>query len=130
MYIRRKVFSTYIDENGEEKLFSTTEIMSEESYLEKLYSENELEQREFGKFDLQLAKKAYPKYAKYVGENPAYMKRNLRFWRAKGIEEAATKEGINSKLLEKEIKLNKKRNKQLVDMGKKPNRAATYLDIV
>ena len=48
MYIRRKVFSTYIDEEtGEEKLFSTTEIMSEESYLEKLYSENEPEQKEF-----------------------------------------------------------------------------------
>ena len=38
MYIRRKVYSTAIDENGEEKLFSTTEIMSEESYIEKLYS--------------------------------------------------------------------------------------------
>lgn len=47
MYIRRKVFSTYIDENGEEKLFSTTEIMSEESYLEKLYSDNEPKQKEF-----------------------------------------------------------------------------------
>jgi hypothetical protein len=46
MYIRRKVFSIAYDENGEEKLFSTTEIMSEESYLEKLYSENE-EQKEF-----------------------------------------------------------------------------------
>jgi len=48
MYIRRKVFSTYIDEEtGEERLYSTTEIMSEESYLEKLYSENEPEQKEF-----------------------------------------------------------------------------------
>lgn len=36
MYIRRKVFSTYInEETGEEKLFSTTEIISEESYLEQ-----------------------------------------------------------------------------------------------
>lgn len=41
MYIRRKAFSVAIDENGEEKLFSTTEIMSEESYLERLYSEKE-----------------------------------------------------------------------------------------
>ena len=48
MYIRRKVFSSYIDKTtGEEKLFSTTELMSEESYLERLYSENELEQKEF-----------------------------------------------------------------------------------
>ena len=51
MYIRRKVFSTYIDENGEEKLFSTTEIMSEESYLEKAYSESEPEQKEFNSKD-------------------------------------------------------------------------------
>ena len=47
MYIRRKAFSVAYDENGEEKLFSTTEIMSEEAYLEKLYSENE-KQKEFG----------------------------------------------------------------------------------
>lgn len=45
MYIRRKVFSVAIDENGEEKLFSTTEIMSEESYLEKAYAEAEAEKK-------------------------------------------------------------------------------------
>ena len=42
MYIRRKVFSVAYDEaTGEEKLFSTTEIMSEEAYIEKLYAEAE-----------------------------------------------------------------------------------------
>jgi len=42
MYIRRKVFSTFIDtETGEERLFSTTEIMSEEEYIERMYSEEE-----------------------------------------------------------------------------------------
>jgi len=46
MYIRRKVFSIAIDENGEEKLFSTTELVDEDSYIEKLYSENP-EQKEF-----------------------------------------------------------------------------------
>lgn len=41
MYIRRKVFSVAIDQTtGEEKLFSTTEIVSEEAYL-KMFSENE-----------------------------------------------------------------------------------------
>lgn len=39
MYIRRKAYSVAYDENGDERLFSTTEIMNEESYLEKLYSE-------------------------------------------------------------------------------------------
>ena len=39
MYIRRKVFSTLVDdETGEERLFSTTEFMNEDSYLdERLY---------------------------------------------------------------------------------------------
>ena len=40
MYIRRKVFSTVIDENGEERYFSTNEIINEEDYLnEVMYSE-------------------------------------------------------------------------------------------
>ena len=44
MYIRRKVFSVAYDETtGEEKLFSTTEIISEEAYMEKLYAEAEEE---------------------------------------------------------------------------------------
>ena len=42
MYIRRKVFSSVIDEEtGEEKLFSTTEFINEDTYLE---------QREYAKF--------------------------------------------------------------------------------
>ena len=40
MYIRRKGFSTVIDENGEERYFSTNEIINEEDYLnEVMYSE-------------------------------------------------------------------------------------------
>jgi len=50
MYIRRKAFSVAIDENGEEKLFSTTEIINEDSYLEKLYAEAEkMSKKEFEK---------------------------------------------------------------------------------
>ena len=36
MYITRKVFSIAIDENGEERYFSTNEIINEESYLREL----------------------------------------------------------------------------------------------
>ena len=39
MYIRRKVYSAIEDENGEIRYFSTNEIVSEEEYLENLYSE-------------------------------------------------------------------------------------------
>ena len=42
MYIRRKVFSTIIDESGEEKYFSSSEIIDEDTYLDELmYSEDE-----------------------------------------------------------------------------------------
>ena len=40
MYIRRKVFSVALDESGEERYFSTNEIINEEDYLnEVMYSE-------------------------------------------------------------------------------------------
>ena len=43
MYIRRKVYSAVEDENGEIRYFSTNEIISEEEYLENLYSEDYLD---------------------------------------------------------------------------------------
>ena len=46
MYIRRKVFSTVIDENGEERYFSINEIIDEENYLnEVMYSKKNNEPR-------------------------------------------------------------------------------------
>ena len=36
MYIRRKVFSVALDEGGEERYFSTNEIINEEAYLDEL----------------------------------------------------------------------------------------------
>jgi hypothetical protein len=59
MYIRRKVFSVLQDESGEERLFSTTEFMNEDSYLDE---------REFG--IKEVAKGAADKVVsagKYVG---------------------------------------------------------------
>lgn len=42
MYIRRKVFSVITDENGEERLFSTTEFIDESNYLDELaFSDND-----------------------------------------------------------------------------------------
>lgn len=38
MIIKRKVFSIIRDENGEEKIFSTTEFINEEEYLERKFS--------------------------------------------------------------------------------------------
>lgn len=35
MYIRRKVFSTFVDEYGQERYFSTTEFINEDTYLEE-----------------------------------------------------------------------------------------------
>jgi hypothetical protein len=51
MYIRRKVFSSYLDESGEERLFSSTEFVDEDQYLDEMmysdYSDEELEQKEY-----------------------------------------------------------------------------------
>lgn len=57
MYIRRKVFSVAIDEeSGEERYFSTNEIINEEDYLDEvMYSD--LEEREFGKNSIRYTKK-------------------------------------------------------------------------
>ena len=42
MYIKRKVFSTNIDEYGEEKLFSSSEYVEEGDYLdEMMYSDDD-----------------------------------------------------------------------------------------
>ena len=46
MYIRRKVFSVAFDENGEERYFSTNEIINEEDYLDEvLYSEKKKKEK-------------------------------------------------------------------------------------
>jgi hypothetical protein len=48
MYIRRKLYSTFEDENGEERLFSSTEFVDEDQYLdEMMYSDEEPEQKEY-----------------------------------------------------------------------------------
>ena len=48
MLIKRNVYFSAIDqETGEEKLFSVSEILTEDEYLERLYSETEAEQVEF-----------------------------------------------------------------------------------
>lgn len=51
MFIRRKVYSTFEDENGEERLFSTTEFIDEDQYLNEalysVYSDEEPEQKEY-----------------------------------------------------------------------------------
>lgn len=51
MYITRKVFSIAIDENGEERYFSTNEILNEESYLRELMYSDEylLDERLFAR---------------------------------------------------------------------------------
>ncbi len=45
MYIRRKVFSIGYDANGEERLFSTNEILNEDAYL-RMFAEKEEEKEE------------------------------------------------------------------------------------
>jgi len=69
MYIRRKVYSSYIDEYGEERLFSTNEVISEEAYLG---------QREFNS---KAAKALNNKYLKRVAS-----KTGIPVYEAKGFK--------------------------------------------
>lgn len=95
MYIRRKVFSVALDEYGEERLFSTNEIINEDDYLnEVMYSDyyDDLDERMF----------AQVKIGKDLYEfSPAKMK------------EIAKKEGLSpvqvrEKLMEENSKLARK----------------------
>ena len=105
MYIRRKVFSIIEDENGEERLFSTTEFVDEETYLQK----------EFGIVD-KLAKAG-----KKIGKN---LKREIRDSKtsfklaagkdltAKEVEQVAAKERLaHQKLKRGELDSNSLRSK-------------------
>jgi hypothetical protein len=69
MYIKRKVYSSYIDEYGEERLFSTSEIISEESYLD---------QREFNS---KAAKALNNKYLKQVAAKGRITEIDPRIWK-------------------------------------------------
>ena len=49
MYIKRNVYFSAVDqETGEEKLFCVNEVLDEETYLERLYSEGEEEKKSNG----------------------------------------------------------------------------------
>lgn len=43
MLIKRNVYFSAIDEDGEERLYSTTEVMDEQDYIERLYAEVDAE---------------------------------------------------------------------------------------
>lgn len=61
MYIRRKVFSLLQDEIGEERYFSTTDILmeDEEERLFSILDDEELEQKEFGNKENKAKRKAW-----------------------------------------------------------------------
>lgn len=85
MYIRRKVFSRLIDEAGQERLFSTTDI-------------EELEQREFGKSQ----KNARQIAAQTKGAVEAAGKQNKFLKRVDSVKGAASKAGGLDKITNKE----------------------------
>ncbi len=57
MYIKRKIYSSYIDEFGEEKLFSTTELIYEETYQKEFAFRDYEGLDEIGKENLKKARK-------------------------------------------------------------------------
>lgn len=133
MYIRRKVFSLLQDENGEERYFSTTDILmeDEEERLFSLVDDEDLEQKEFARKDyLGLTKEASKflksrrdRVAKFIKnkrkseqalskyENmPEYLNKENR-WLSKTYKEGAKSD---AKLYDDYVKKNKGKVKQLL----------------
>ena len=92
MYIRRKVFSRFVDESGEEKLFSTTEFsyMTEEEQREFADKEDEDEDEKLDKDDEKIIKRwqkkrnkklAELKQAAYEGDKDAQKKMGKKVFR-------------------------------------------------
>ena len=65
MYIRRKVFSLLQDEMGEERYFSTTDIVMEDEE-ERLFSIVDEEQREFARRDYEGLTEEQKKFLKQI----------------------------------------------------------------
>jgi len=84
MLIKRNVYFSAVDEEtGEERLFSVNEVMTEEEYLERMYSE---EQREFGM--VKQANKALKKALELKTGKEAFMKHAEKYrWDQQGIAE-------------------------------------------
>jgi len=55
MLVKRNVYFSAIDESGEERLYSTNEVISEEDYLEMLFSDNEDDEDEDSKLAAAIA---------------------------------------------------------------------------
>lgn len=94
MYIRRKVFSVALDEYGEERYFSTNEIINEDAYLDELM---------YSDYDYDYDERMYAYIAQADREEAAKV--------GKRIGEL--------KKLEKSGGLNKKQVKELQDLQKK-----------
>ena len=101
MYIRRKVFSVALDENGEERYFSTNEIINEEDYLDEvLYSEDE----EGYLDEVQYSEEEEPKKKSHLGRNIALGTAGTAALAGGGIY-GAKKIGANQEALWKAVQL-------------------------
>lgn len=99
MYIRRKVFSLLHDENGEERYFSTTDIVleDEEERLFSLVDDEDLEQREFARKDYEGLTEAQQRVLKRHRSEYAKSLNKLRNERsAKNIKKILEDRGWNN----------------------------------
>ena len=107
-----EILNIYTSEEGGEKLYSVS-LDNEEL---RLFSEY---QKEFGKFDVQVAKKLYPNYDKYVGGNPKQLKSYLRDFRNSKIvndifgsdKTSQVRKNLDYKLLKEDLRKVNKKNK-------------------
>lgn len=104
MYIRRKVFSSFIDENGEERYFSTTEYTLEDNTEERVYAEKDNEDKKMrwsDKQNIKRLKKMYEKdenikkaHKKQYDDDPEVRKQGDKEVMKKGLKSVAKTTGI------------------------------------
>lgn len=121
MYIRRKVFSVALDENGEERYFSTNEIINEDDYLDEvMYSD--LDEKMFDYVEERIAR-GEPGYGRNVR---AYQQASLadmkKYYNAH--PELQQKYGSFAAWRGKNKKFNKSYLKAMEEIGTKTNTEA------
>lgn len=118
MYIRRKVFSIGQDENGEQRLFSTTEIINEETYQKQFATTGEALEKK--------SKKLMDQYG--LTKNRALEVIKERDKIAIGLNKRRNEINSNTKRLLESPLLNDPINSELIKQSEKAGRGIAIAD--
>ena len=105
MYIRRKVFSVALDESGEERYFSTNEIINEEAYLDELMYSDDDDSKKMSTGKKAALGTAGAAGLAGAGIYGAYKYGGSQLSKAAKIQEILEKNRLGGKLTDKELKI-------------------------